>query len=83
MKYRPRVTVVEAYQWGCGDPKPDWLLIAINDGRVYGQGGNEPYYTIEADNLRVNAGDWFIYEGDKRITRCKQANFAQRYEADE
>lgn len=87
-RYRKRPVVIDAWQldfenW---EQKPKWLLDAImGGGRVWMQGGLEPYLTIrtlEGDH-RAYSGDWIIRGVKGELYPCKPDIFALTYEVAE
>lgn len=85
MKFRKKPVVIEAWQTFVGGEldKPEWLKAAIADGKVYYQGGSEPYYTIETmeGSMRANPRDWIIQGVKGELYPCKPDIFEATYEA--
>lgn len=87
-KFRKKPVVIEAWPF-CGKgrdivrlPKPDWLRAAIQNGTVYYQGGDDPYYTIETLEgvHRASVNDWIIRGVKGEIYPCKPDIFEATYE---
>lgn len=84
--WRKKPVVIEAFRWTGGpdqDEDPVWIVDAIKAGRVYYQGGEVPYMTIETleGKMRVNVGDWIIRGVKGELYPCKPDIFAATYEA--
>ena len=84
MQYRKKPVVIEAWHF-TGVPdyrKPVWLADAIVNGRIYYQGGAEPYMTIPTleGNMRANVGDYIIRGVKGELYPCKPDIFAATYE---
>lgn len=85
-QFKKKPVVIEAFRW-TGDPDqeedPVWIKEAINQGKVYYQGGDSPYLTIETleGAMRASVGDWVIRGIKGEIYPCKPDIFAATYEA--
>lgn len=83
-RFRKKPVVIEAWQFLANSlmPKPEWLHEAILAGKVYYQGGDAPYYTIETleGKMRATLGDWVIRGVKGEIYPCKPDIFAVTYE---
>jgi hypothetical protein len=79
MPFRQKATMVDAWRF---DAHPQWLRNAIMDGKIYYQGGDQPYYTIETPEgkERVNPGDWIVCEAAGDIRACPHDTFDSTYE---
>lgn len=85
MRYRKKPVVIEAFRWTGGpdqEEDPVWAVEAIKDGRMYYQGGPEPYMTIETleGKMRAHVGDWIIRGIKGELYPCKPDIFAATYE---
>lgn len=88
MRYRKKPVVIEAWQFkvfGTDDETqlhPAWLSMAIHEGRVWYQGGEQPYFTIATleGDMRANVGDWIIQGVKGELYPCKPDIFAATYE---
>ena len=84
MMFRKKPVVIEAWQTYVGSMinKPQWLTDAINDGRVWYQGGPEPYWTISTmeGEMRADARDWIIRGVKGELYPCKPDIFEATYE---
>lgn len=84
MKYRKKPVVIEAWQFDAPQfmPQPGWFLDAMAAGKIYYQGGRNPYYTIETleGKMRAVSGDWIIKGVKDEIYPCKPDIFAATYE---
>lgn len=62
MKFRARYAEIEAVQVGRHmHHPPQWFIDAINDGRVYYQGGADFFYTVDAEQKwKAMPGDWIV-----------------------
>jgi hypothetical protein len=84
VKFRKKPVVLEAWQTYVGGAltQPQWLKDAIADGRVYYQGGDNPYWTIETleGPMRANARDWIIQGVKGELYPCKPDIFEELYE---
>lgn len=91
MKFRKKPVVIEAWQFQGNRTDvvhraiPRWLSAAINDGKVWYQGGDQPYYTISTleGEMRASVDDWIIQGGKGELYTCKPDIFAATYEAAE
>lgn len=83
--YKKKPVVIEAFQW-TGDEHqkedPVWAVEAIKSGKMYYQGGENPYLTIETleGNHRVDFGDYIIKGIKGELYPCKPDIFALTYE---
>lgn len=67
-KFRKKPVEIEAWQFNGNrtdvihSMMPSWLSAALDEGSVYYQGGEQPYYTIRTleGEMRVSEGDWII-----------------------
>lgn len=82
MQYRSKPVEIEAWQFELGSRGPDWLQEAVNDGRVWYQGGESPYMTIRTleGEMRANLGDWIIRGTEGELYPCKPSVFERKYE---
>lgn len=84
MKYRKKPVIIEAFEWNAeqGKEKPNWFIDAIHSGKVYYQGGEPGYYTIETleGNMTANAGDYIIQGIKGEIYPCKPDIFLATYD---
>ena len=88
MQYRKKPVVIEAWPFYGNRTDvvhrqmPDWLRDAINSGRVYYQGGDDPYYTIETleGTMRASTDDWILHGVKGEIYPCKPDIFEATYE---
>lgn len=89
MKFRKKPVVIEAWQFGGNrtdivhQAMPAWLTEALRDGRVWYQGGDQPYMTMKTleGEMRANVDDWIIRGVKGEIYPCKPDIFAATYEA--
>jgi hypothetical protein len=83
-EFRKKPVVIEAWQFDAPKfmPQPSWLRDAITSGKIYYQGGNVPYYTIETleGKMKASEGDWIIRGVKGEIYPCKPDIFAATYE---
>lgn len=87
-RFMKRPVVIEAWQFGGNrtdiihSAHPPWLTQALNDGTVWYQGGDEPYYTIRTleGDMRAVTDDWIIRGVKGEIYPCKPDIFEQTYE---
>lgn len=85
MRYRKKPVVIEAVQvrlHGLPMERPQWLVDAIGEGRVYWQGGDDPHYTIETleGTMRANLLDYIILGVKGELYPCKPDIFDATYE---
>lgn len=89
LRYRRKPDEVEAVRFvrrpdGAGDflceYRPQWLRDLFESGKLWYQGGAEPYCTLYG-LFRVNAGDWLVRDVFGEILVCKGDVFAKAYEA--
>lgn len=85
-KFRKRPVIIEAFQFEPPTPvevMPTWLSEALASGKVYYQGGDRPYLTIETleGNHRADVGDWIIQGIKGELYPCKPDIFEATYEA--
>lgn len=84
-RFRKKPVEIEAWQFEA--PKfmqqPSWLHNAMMSGKIYYQGGDKPYYTIETleGSMRASVGDWIIRGVKGEIYPCKPDIFAATYDA--
>lgn len=87
MKFRKKPVVIEAWRFarvGSGFVgQPGWLRNAIQEGAIYYQGGDAPFYTIETleGSMCANFGDWIIRDVKGELYPCKHDIFEATYEA--
>jgi len=84
-RFRKKPVVVEAFRWTGGpdqEEDPVWAVEAIKAGRMYYQGGPEPYMTIETSEgtMRANVGDWIIRGVEGELYPCRPSVFEATYE---
>lgn len=83
-KFRKRPVEILAWQFDAElfTVRPSWLIVAIELGKVYYQGGDHPYYTIETreGKMRADPGDWIIRGVKGELYPCKPDIFAITYE---
>lgn len=84
-KFRKKPVAIEAFQWTGSLAQGEdsvWIKEAINQGKVYYQGGDSPYLTIETleGAMRASVGDWVIKGIKGEIYPCKPDIFAATYE---
>lgn len=83
-QYRKKPVVVEAYQFDnrITNPRPYWLTKAVEDGKVWYQGGKQPYLTIDTleGEMRAIEGDWIIKGIAGELYPCRPDIFAATYE---
>lgn len=82
-QYRKKPVVIEAVQVADQQENPQWLADAVNSGKVYWQGGDDPHYTIETleGTMRANLLDYIIRGVAGEIYPCKPDIFTATYEA--
>jgi hypothetical protein len=88
MQFRKKPIVIDAWPFHGNRTDvihsaiPDWLRAAINEGRIYYQGGDAPYYTIETleGTMRADVDDWIIRGVEGEIYPCKPSVFPASYE---
>ncbi len=81
--YRKKPVVIEAFDWhNANTPAPKWFADAIVSGKVYFQGGDNPYYTIETleGKHRADPGDFIIQGIQGELYPCKPDIFEATYE---
>ena len=84
MRYRKKPVVIEAWQYKPARSNwPHWLSAAVADGKVWMQGGDEPYLTIQTleGEMRAVGGDWIVRGVKGELYPCKPDIFAATYEA--
>lgn len=76
-KFRKKPIVIEAWQVGSFEPRPDWL---IDHPNVYGPG--DLYLEIKTleGTMRADRGDWVIRGVQGELYPCKPDIFAATYE---
>lgn len=82
-QFRKKPLVIDAWLYTHGSvAKPAWLGAAIDDGRIWYQGGAFPYWTIETPEgeMRAVIGDWIIRGVKGELYPCKPDIFAATYE---
>lgn len=81
-KFRKKPVVIEAWRHTNGNLVPRWLSAAMADGRVWYQGGDAPYFTIETleGEMRADVGDWIICGVKGELYPCKPDIFAMSYD---
>lgn len=84
MRYRKKPVVIEAHCFdpNQSEPMPKWLSSALRIGRVFYQGGENPYMTIPTleGNMVANVGDWIIQGVQGELYPCKPDIFEATYE---
>lgn len=85
MQYRKKPVVIEAWRNGSDEPKPQWLLDAIEEGQVHEPYGAAPagsltIETLEGDH-RADPDDWIIQGVQGELYPCKPDIFEATYEA--
>ncbi|PWE56779.1 hypothetical protein DEM27_10475 [Metarhizobium album] len=81
--FRKKPIVIEAYQFRIpSDPRPPWFAQALNDGRVWYQGGPDPYFTIKTleGEMRASLNDWIIRGVKGELYPIKDEIFRETYE---
>lgn len=86
--YRRKPEIVEAWQFtearASAGSQPYWLSDAFLSGRIYYQGGERPYITLN-DELpdtapgRIYYGDWLAMSGGW-LWSMKEEEFSAKYE---
>lgn len=84
-KFRKKPVVIEAFLWtgaAHAGEYPRWAWSALKSGKMYYQGGDEPYLTIETleGKMRANPGDYIIKGVKGEIYPCKPDIFEATYE---
>jgi hypothetical protein len=83
-QFRKKPVVIEAWQFKAdGEMAPDWIAERILEGKVYYQGGDKPYITIETleGRMRADKGDWIIRGVKGELYPCKPDIFEVTYDA--
>ncbi len=85
MKFRKKPVVIDAIQFNPPLPAeaaPVWLQDALISGKVYYQGGDAPYLTIETleGNHRADVGDWIIRGIKGELYPCRPDIFEATYD---
>ena len=80
--YRKKPVEIEAFQFIEGATVPSWFGDAIDQGRVWYQGGDEPYYTIKTleGEMKASLSDFIIRGVKGEIYPCKPDVFSATYE---
>jgi hypothetical protein len=86
-QYRKKSVVIEAYEFQNKvgpDTRPDWIIEAVNDGRIrFHRGRNLPsHLTIDTLEgvMRADIGDWIIRGVQGELYPCKPDIFEKTYE---
>jgi hypothetical protein len=83
-RFRKKPVEIEAWQFDAPRfmAQPDWFSAAMIAGKIYYQGGDKPYYTIETleGKMRASQGDWIIRGVKGELYPCKPDIFAATYE---
>ncbi len=81
-KFRKKPVEIEAWRFLGGGPFPDWLAEGVYAGKLWYQGGSEPYMTIETleGERRANVGDWIIKGVKGEFYPCKPDIFEATYD---
>lgn len=85
MRFRKLPVVIEAFQFIVGNNEiPVWFRQAMSDGKIWFQGGENPYLSIQTLEgvHRANLGDWIIQGVKGELYPCKPDIFAITYEAE-
>lgn len=79
-KFRKKPVEIEAWQIGSLEPKPTWLIAALNAGKLYGNG--DDYYEIRTleGKMRGERRDWVIRGVEGELYPCKPNIFNKTYE---
>lgn len=84
MKYRSKVSEVDAVQWNgvSFDPEatPVWLRAAAASGWIYRK-EDRLFIQVNDSVRRVEPHDWVILSAEGEICACSDALFARKYEA--
>ncbi len=88
-RFRSKPVEIEAVQFKPHEDlpmesAPSWFVQDMLAGRIYYQGGEQPYLTVETANgpVRAENGDWIIREpSGAGAYPCKPDVFAAKYEA--
>lgn len=78
--FRSKPKVIEAWQVGSQEPKPEWLRHAFVRDMLFGNG--DDYYEIKTleGTMRANRHDWVIRGVQGELYPCKPDIFAMTYE---
>jgi hypothetical protein len=84
MQFRKRPVVIEAVQFTEQETAhwqnaPEWLSGAVEDGKIYTEGGKLCIVTLEGV-MTANLGDWIIKGVKGELYPCKPDIFAATYE---
>lgn len=83
-KFTKKPVEIDAWQFDAPQfmSQPAWFTNAMHAGKVYYQGGDKPYYTIETleGKMRASPGDWIIRGVKGEIYPCKPEIFAATYD---
>ena len=80
MKFRKKPVVIEAWRHTIpGEPAPEWLMRAFQEGKAWHQGGDFMIRTLEGDH-RADLGDWIIRGVKGELYPCKPDIFEKTYE---
>jgi hypothetical protein len=83
-QFKKKPVVIDAWQFNADrEMPPAWLAERILEGKVYYQGGDKPYLTIETleGNMRADKGDWIIRGVKGELYPCKPDIFEVTYDA--
>jgi len=76
MKYRPKLSVIEAFQVMYSDEIPNWAY-----DKIEAVWSDEKWIEIAiTDTIRVDKGDWIIKGENGEIYSCKNDIFENTYE---
>lgn len=86
-RFRKKPVEIEAWQFNNDDSEetnahPSWLVEGLASGKVYYQGGDEPYLTIQTleGDHRADVGDWIIRGVKGELYPCKPDIFEMTYD---
>lgn len=81
--FRKKPVVISAEQFMPGAKFTEmWVLEALATGKIYYQGGEVPYLTIETleGTMRADVGDWIIRGVKGELYPCKPDIFEATYD---
>jgi hypothetical protein len=79
--YRKKPVVIEAVKWN-GETlteTPEWIMLAVKEGRIYETGNEILIYTLEG-TMTVSSGDYIIKGVNNELYPCKPDIFKKTYE---
>ncbi len=79
MKFRRKLTIIDATQFVQGDPLPKGVTVTAMDKSNPSMGNHHVVRTVDGET-HVQPGDWIITDEQGRISPCHPAVFAFNFE---